>query len=774
VTELVTNSDSSAKRKHDLPHSSGLVALMLEVPQGNLLDTAALKDELIGKHPVRPILVEVVTAKGHGRQPREIVVVDQAKGMSEVELQTALEDIAGDRSDLAGGSIGRNLFGRGLSDVMRAHTSPLVQTFDGCQLTTAKGDWTDRYRVTFDWEDKPSESSFEGSHLTPASTGTVVQFVATNPRFHIPDPPNIIGRLANFYMLRLIAADPNVELVLRQFRHKSVSAERIEYDFPVGQVIESCSRTFDPGDGLELLTIDFLLARSDSKLKGLSNERDTRENGLLIVDDLDACYDLTFVDPDYENAPFLKHIFGLVRVRGLRACLDTYLNSPAHPTSPLRVDRDGFNRDHEFTKRLFAFLVEHLRPWYERERKRIEEKDQSKLSQGTRKRIDDALRHMNKYFKNLTEKVGPGAGVDSDEVEVPEEEVSFNPAVTQLRVDQPRRVQLLIKDSVVCDGCELVASADEGLTVEPEQEVIYRKTSPRWKPHPNFFAIPFTLSSSTVGLRGGVTALIECADGQTREAAVEIANVLEEPSIAPPTSMEFRPDVSTGRPNRRNGLLLYLNPAVITPGHYIRFSIVKRRGAVQLFDPAGTPAQEFDLKLQEDLHRVEGQEVLRVRVPWQGTALNQRAMVDAQVKIGAERLHARAHILLDEPDPNEGGFFKDVNYLDLGDDEKRPSMYAAGVITVNRGDKLNALVFGDGVTEEEARKEFDRRLMQDPQAQQRLATLLLEEMSFRALQELYLDNKLTFSHRKEVDVIHAEVDKQKYEVGLDVYRALVK
>src|SRR4029078_6235402 len=109
--------------------------------------------------------------------------------------------------------------------------------------------------------------------------------------------------------------------------------------------------TFDSrkwGLGAGSLKVEFLVARSDSErgLRELGLDRDCRENGMLIVDELDAVYDLTFADPDYEKADFLSRIYGIVRVNGLRQVLESYLDAEA-PTSPLRPDRDGFNRDNE-------------------------------------------------------------------------------------------------------------------------------------------------------------------------------------------------------------------------------------------------------------------------------------------------------------------------------------------------------------------------------------------------------------------------------------------
>src|ERR1700686_448487 len=65
LAEPITNSDSSAKRKLKLPQSSGLIEMMLSTPKGTLLDTSAMKAQLLGKYPKRVIAVEIVTNKLH-------------------------------------------------------------------------------------------------------------------------------------------------------------------------------------------------------------------------------------------------------------------------------------------------------------------------------------------------------------------------------------------------------------------------------------------------------------------------------------------------------------------------------------------------------------------------------------------------------------------------------------------------------------------------------------------------------------------------------------
>jgi len=135
---------------------------------------------------------------------------------------------------------------------------------------------------------------------------------------------------------------------------------------------------------------------------------------------------------------------------------------------------------------------------------------------------------------------------------------------------------------------------------------------------------------------------------------------------------------------------------------------------------------------------------------------------------------ATATVRIDESD--EGGFFKRVEYDDLGKETLAPSKFAAGVITINAHDSLNRLIFGnqDGESKEELKSLFDRRLKESDIAQQRVALLLLEEASFRALEHLRLNNRLHLPYNKEVSTVHEEVDKYKYQSALAVHRALVR
>jgi hypothetical protein len=207
----------------------------------------------------------------------------------------------------------------------------------------------------------------------------------------------------------------------------------------------------------------------------------------------------------------------------------------------------------------------------------------------------------------------------------------------------------------------------------------------------------------------------------------------------------------------------------------VRFELSNQRGSIKLIDSSGSRVDRVDVKIDKETHQVFGQAVFKVLIPWTGTAWNQHARVTASVTVGgAKPLIAIASIRIDETD--EEGFFKRVEYDDLGQETRAPSRFGAGVITINARDSLNRLIFGnrDGESKQELRTMFDRQLSESDLAQQRVAMLLLEEASFRALEHLRLNNRLHLKDRLEVSGIHDAIDEYKYNSALAVHRALVR
>ncbi|HEY5176411.1 MAG TPA: hypothetical protein VII95_12690 [Terriglobales bacterium] len=335
--------------------------------------------------------------------------------MAPSEVEAGFRFFAADKSAVSKGRPGRSLFGRGVSDVLLGHKEGELLTYKDGVLTHAKFAFDTKLgkpRVTGTSTASPSKKQLTDAHLKPGENGTCIRFLLSED-CAIPDEGTVIPLLTRFYMLRLINSDPNVSV--RVFRYRAggkVYDDVLDYDFPVGDVIgrfssemavptELTKIAFSP------LQVDGAVCRADVEalLKGRES-RDNRENGLLLVDENDAVLDLTFL-PDFEGAPYLTKVFGVVRLSGIRPVLEHYLN--VGKESPLTTTRDGFEPRHEFTQFLFAQLRKHLEPTYRKEGERQKKSDTQKLSAGATQRLNDAMRQLNKYLNELL-----GSGTDGD------------------------------------------------------------------------------------------------------------------------------------------------------------------------------------------------------------------------------------------------------------------------------------------------------------------------------------------------------------------------
>jgi len=240
ITEPITNSDTSYKRKLNLPDTSGLVEAALALEKGKKFSLSEYKEKLYNPAIQRTIEIHIYTARGHGRKPRTCEIVDFAEGLNVTELQNAFKLYAADKSSVSKGRPGRSLFGRGVSDVLLGHRdgeffgyragvlSKLVFAFDSKVDSQPRALGTEIEKI--------STTALKDYHLRPNENGCCVRFVL-NEDCRIHEEGSIVQILAQFYMLRLINADPNITVKLFRYRAGGkVNEDRLVYDFPIGDV----------------------------------------------------------------------------------------------------------------------------------------------------------------------------------------------------------------------------------------------------------------------------------------------------------------------------------------------------------------------------------------------------------------------------------------------------------------------------------------------------------------------------------------------------------
>jgi hypothetical protein len=699
LTEPITNADSILKRKTGVSHAAGLVDEMLTLKLNDRVNTTELKGR-IPKKPKKVIKIELVTA---GKDSRITRVIDAGLGMSTEELETKFGTYA---SAKAKGEKTRSLFGRGALDVLLYHDDAAIFSVQGgtlssCRIYWDKGGSGDPVcevenlgaatKKLLDKYDLPHEL---------AESGTVVEF-RLKEKTHIPNEEQIIAKISSFYMLRLIASDPNTRVLVDRLRADGNHEDALSYDFPIGTVVGRFDDNLDLGK-LGKLPVAILVARSDVALESDPVNIDRRENGLLFVDENDAVLDLTLL-PEYDRSPYLKHIYGIVRITGMRGVLEAKLEDD-DAEAVLTATRDGFDHKNEITQQLFALVERHVKEIYAKEEKQ-QKKGSVNRSEKLDHRVKEALKLLNQFNADETDEDGTGPLPPP----LPTDAIFFSIDSARLHAGLPKRIFLYVNLDKVNEGEIVLFGSDHtAIKVEPDSEIVAAK-----RKNQTHQRIELTVSCDLKGPKGIITALSLDKDSNEVRASLRILGVDDPPLFEPPEDIDFTASRYSGDPNRpSNNAVLLVNLKAFSGYPEVTFWLEEVVGNVSL----GSGGERIEVKVTA-AHKIEGHEVARVPIPFRATGWGQRATLCAKAKRSEGKLaHAKCKIRFEHQQGDQK--FSNFHYEDLG----RLVMgdVAGDKLYVNAGYGLHRKIFGD--TEDD----FNSRLETDSIAQMRAVAVLVE------------------------------------------------
>lgn len=703
LTEPITNSDSAIKKQAGVPHSSGLVDSMLSLSLNERIDTSELKNRLPKTAP-RNIVVQVTTA---GKDARLCRVIDTGPGMSSVELEEKFGSYA---SAKARGEKTRSLFGRGALDVLLYHEDSVIYSVQESVLSMCRIFWDKKGSgdAVCDVEEigRATKKVLDEYDLPHDITrcGTVVQF-ALRDGTHIPLEDQIVSKISSFYMLRLIAADPNTQVYVERNRTGGVHSDPLIYDFPIGVVLGRFEDRLDLGkDGK--FPVSILVARSDVVLESDPINIERRENGLLFIDENDAVLDLTLL-PEFDKNPYLKHIFGIVRITGIRTVLESRLESE-EAVAVLTATRDGFDTRNEITKKLFDLVEGRVKPIYEKEEKQ-QRKGASSRSEKLDHRVREALKALNQFNAEETEEKGKG---EPPKPEVPDP-IYFSVETLRLYAGVTRSVNLYVNLAKVNTGEIILLESDNpDIKIEPDSETV--KTDSK-KSHQ---CIEVKLLCDLKGKRGRITALTLDKDGEEIRAGLQVLGVDDPPLFPLPEDIAFSAHRFAGVPNKSNKAVLLVNLEKFTGMPEVTFWLEEKVGNVTLEN--GADRCQIKIKPED---RISGRSVARITVPFGATGWGQRATLSAKAKRNdGQQAYAKCKLKFEHQQGNQK--FSNFLYEDLG----RPVLgdVAGDKLYINSGYSLHRQIFG------ETDDDFNMKLESDAIAQLRAATVLVETTVYHA------------------------------------------
>jgi len=557
--------------------------------------------------------------------------------------------------------------------------------------------------------------------------------------------------MSSFYMLRLIAADPSMQVLVRRYRSEGMIEERMTHDFDLGTVLLRKKEVFRH-ERVGEVPVDIFVARSDRKMVYDPVNYERRENGLLFIDDDDAVLDLTLL-PEHDKNPFLSRIYGIVRLSGIRTPLETLLESQ-RPEAVLTETRSGFDPKNEIVCALFALIEKHVKKIYEEEVKR-ERKGSGHRSAQLDRMVKDALRELNKFHYDETEEGGTGHPKT-----VPEGPLEFANDNIRLVAGVDRRVSLFAERERIHEDLNVVEvhSSNPRIRVIPESEVVTRRKGSR------FQTVHLILSCPIKGETGIITATAMSADEQLLEATLTVTEVAEPQPPPVPIDLEFRPTRYSGRPSIENHLVLLANLDAFPGMPLIKLRIVSREGAVTL----GTERTEkVEIKVRKEWI-MSGTNIAKILMPFWGTAWGARAEVEAKAKRTDGKM-AFARCKVDFKEERGQDQYEDFEYTEID----RPILgEAAGkYIYVNSRPTLHRHLFG------ESQQSFEEALENNNMAQMRVASIVSDAVVYAVASSKYRkggEKGLSIDSNDPITGVREFVEQKRYELDSKIVRAFVK
>lgn len=756
ITEPITNSWDSYKRENGFPANSGIVENLLNLKKGKRIEHNEVLKGIKKVIPTRNIVVRAPSGKGKG--DRKTQVIDQAQGMSAQELINIFKEYGGEKGGQPKGKKVRGLFGQGLTDIMFGHKQGEVVSLKDGMISKCTAHYDDKGQPYIKPEGSGIPTKHQRKKYQIEKNGTSVEFTLSD-KCHVP--LSLYERLSDFYMLRLINADPTFRVLLEQTIKGNTNRVELTYNFPSGEVLLNFNASLKY---LEYpnVKIEGIIARANEILD-VGATGDDRQSGLLVVDEADTVYDLTLFG--FDKVPGLERLYGVVKLTGFREIAQDRLDN--HGEAIISDSRDGFSPKHLFTKELWKILTHILEPIIEEEKKRG--KGEGKLCEESKKKVDNALKELNRLYSLETDDKS-GSGDDGKSQRWPEkvDKAVFLPKETTLIVDRPTQVHLIVdKNDIDSASGFIVASDNPNINISPEQGSL--KAFKEVKP--GILAHKFTVQSSALGSKGTIEALIEVKSKTDIQTYLLVKDVIAPEQIQPPEDgMEFRPFRVSAPPHGTGSASLYINLEMIELGSEIFLKLESATGDISMVAPNGNGTQAMSIYVGKK-HKISHPKIAVLPIPYKGHGSGQKAKLLAKCKIkGGGKYQDTLKIHIKNMDHSNTGIFKQIIY----DSSSRKGAAEFDdynkTIYINSSNQTNRAILG------RTQEEFDENIRISETAQIHLAEILLTEVGYWTLAKKSLltgNNGFSINEYAPIGSVRQKMEEWKHDIGASVYRALV-
>ena len=428
LTELITNSDDSYKRLQ----SQGLL------------------------HGDKVIVIEL--DKDRRNQGHLFTITDNAEGMSSERLRLVFSNYAGNN---AGGEDAdtRGIFGQGASDVLQAAALEKKTAM----IESIKDDVVSRliYNMdeNFDGEIDVQKIPVKGNQLKQlrsnfgiSENGTKVSFgVPSTVKFTKKVISNLSDNIEKYPYLRYLLNQDDLTVV---FKH--------------GKTVRTLSsKAYQFNSDTKVCDEDFSFSYEGEEIKChinmyINDNKSVDGTNVLVRDEKNIVYDNTMFD--FKNSAAAQNLSGELLIFGLYKLCYNHLNSN-RPDAIVNDNRTGFDTRHTFYGELDKAINPILNRVINESGKKVKT-----TNLGNNKKFNDALRKLNKYFKDeLKTQIGGG---NLQGKTPPKEGIKFTRNAISITKNKNYDLKLLINSDLIPPNQAIEIICNDNKYIEYSPSVI--------------------------------------------------------------------------------------------------------------------------------------------------------------------------------------------------------------------------------------------------------------------------------------------------------------
>lgn len=619
ITELLTNSDDSYER--------------MEKEKPKIVDD------------IKIIEVELYRSK------REIVVKDEAEGMSEKTLVSIFQKYGADTSRSHEVKSVRGMFGQGATDVMFSAaiedlTAKMISIKDGkCAEVDFCLEGFDKQRV-INIPEHPIDLETARLRYNIRKNGTVVIF-GVPKAVNIPRTDNLASDLSSFYMLRFLLSKQNRKVKLVDV--DSGKSYVLKYDmnefrnFPL--LVESDIK-FEV-DGNEIIG-NIVLRHQDDK---------NPDEGILVYEN-GIAFDNHFFDR--RNFAGMNKVVGRLKLIGAIDLIRKFLNEDK-PEEIISDTRDGFNKNHDFYKIMKTAVEKHIIVACEK----VEEENRGGSSGlKSQKEFNQIFKELNKLIREELEEISPSGGFDKT-ILPPSEGLRFVRPKINITNGKQYSIKLIVNTEIVP-----FESVIEIINLNKEVEIKQK-----------YVKVPFSVTNPvyidlTIIAKDATEQTIEVVAESDSAKAKLFIDVINKNIHYPAYGLEFFPNILQKKPLIESKGHLYVDLNKHPIGSRIKVS-----------------CDHADIQLSENTYTVSENDLLTsdiamINVEVAGGNDNTSAVIMAEVKTQQTDLKVLVRNK-EESELNKSGFINDVVHKSTLDFVQSYFQSTTGEIVINDANLIN-------------------------------------------------------------------------------------